>query len=94
MQVEGFLPRPMTTITAATKANPCVITAAAVDPLRLVPNAHIYTTGTGFAALDGKWHRIVSVAGNNITLVPNTTAEAGAFTAGGALSIRDTPTPQ
>lgn len=94
MLVEGYLPRPSTTISAATKASPGVLTVAAVDAARIVVGASVYIAGTGYAALDGKWHKVAGVAGNAITLGTNTTGEAGTFTAGGPLSVRDTPTPQ
>jgi hypothetical protein len=94
MLVEGFLPRPITTISAATKAAACVLTVAAGNADRLVPGASVYITGTSFALLDGKWHKISAAAGTSVTLATATTAEAGTFTAGGALSVRDTPTPQ
>jgi hypothetical protein len=94
MQVEGFVPVPVTTISAATKAAACVLTVAAANALRLVVGASVYITGTGLVALDGRWHKITAVAGTSVTLGTVTTGDAGTFTAGGALSARDTPTPQ
>lgn len=94
MLVEGYVPRPVTTITAATKAAACVLTVAAGDAVRLVPGASVYISGTGLVALDGKWHKITAAAGTSVTLGTVTTADAGTFTAGGPLGVRDTPTPQ
>jgi hypothetical protein len=94
MQVEGFVPRPLTTITAATKAAAAVLTVAAGDATRLVPGASVFITGTAFPSLDGKWHKITAAAGTSVTISTSTAAEAGALTAGGGLAVRDTPTPQ
>lgn len=94
MLVEGFMPRQLTTITAATKAAACVLTVAAGDTYRLVPGAHVYISGTALTALDGKWHTISAAAGTSVTLATVTTGDPGTFTAGGPLSVRDTPTPQ
>jgi hypothetical protein len=92
---ESFTPKALTTITAATKAANCVLTLAAGDAVRLVPNASVYITGSGFALLDNRWSKIQTAAGTSCTLVTNTTGEAGTFTAGTAkLAVHDTPTPQ
>lgn len=94
MLVEGYMPKQLTTISAATKAASCVLTVAAGDAVRFVPGASVYITGTGYTALDGKWHKISAAAGTSVTLSTLTTGDPGTFTAGGAISVRDTPTPQ
>jgi len=93
MLVEGFMPRQTGTISAATKANPCVLTVSAANAERYVVGASVYIAGTGLA-LDGKWHKLGTVAGTTLTLVTSTLGDPGTFTAGGAISVRDTPTPQ
>jgi hypothetical protein len=83
------------TLSAATKAAPCVLTLAAADrPVNgyVINGASILVSGSGFALLDGLYHTVsaVSAAAGTITLATSTAAEAGTLGAAGLVNMQNT----
>jgi hypothetical protein len=77
-----------TTVSAATKAAPCVLTVGATPP---VVGDIVVPRNTGFSSLDGMPFKVKAVVTSNVTLEDSdTTGETGAFAVAGATIDRPT----
>lgn len=67
-------------ITAATKANPCVLTVVNTAAV----GDYVRVEGTGMASLDGRAFEITDATGTSLTITADTTNEVNAATSGSA----------
>lgn len=75
------LPQPVAVaITAATKANPCVLTVVNTAAV----GDYVRVEGSGMATLDGRAFEITAVSGTSATITADTSGEAAAATTGSA----------